>query len=310
MRDPQLNSAECITEGHQPSISSVTEHSWRIRLILILSFLFSIVFGPLLAFTTTRKQDELEKNGDNNRKNTIDFLCAFLFVIITVLIIPRYVTVHTSSSDKKMVPYYMFLIIELIQPAIVLAGVIVFLVTWVKCGGSDQNNYSVKVKSLLFIICANLATYHFCWLLVGIMLNPIWGLVALLVLCLFIGISTFAFYNYISSNDAFKCHSCWSYFGRFLAVCGLIVIVILAGQSYNGRQTADEALKKAVMYLISISFSCFCWKGWVKKSKKSADCPSGLVLAPNSSHENCDAPEQSGTEMETLVRQDVQIIPV
>ena len=130
MRDPQLNSAECITEGHQPSISSVTEHSWRITLILILSFLFSIVFGPLLAFTTTRKQDELGKK-DNNRKNTVDFLCVFLFVIITVLIIPRYVTVHTSSSDKKMVPYYMFLIIELIQPVIVLAGVIVFLVTWV-----------------------------------------------------------------------------------------------------------------------------------------------------------------------------------
>ena len=309
MRDPQLNSAECITEGHQPSISSVTEHSWRIRLILILSSLFSIVFGPLLAFTTTRKQDELGKK-DNNRKNTVDFLCVFLFVIITVLIIPRYVTVHTSSSDKKMVPYYMFLIIELIQPAIVLAGVIVFLVTWVKCGGSDQNNYSVKVKSLLFIICANLATYHFCWLLVGIMLNPIWGLVALLVLCLFIGISTFAFYNYMSSNDAFKCQSFSSCFGRFLAVCGLIVTVILAGQSYNGRQTADEALKKAVMYLISISFSWLYWKGWVNKSKKSADCPSGLVLAPNSSHENCHAPEQSGTEMETLVRQDVQIISV
>ena len=287
MRDPQLNSAECITEGHQPSISSVTEHSWRITLILILSFLFSIVFGPLLAFTTTRKQDELEKKKDNNRKNTIDFLCVFLFVIITVLIIPRYVTVHTSSSGKKMVPYYMFLITELIQPVIVLAGVIVFLVTWVKCGGSDQNNYSVKVKSLLFIICANLATYHFCWLLVGIMLNPIWGLVVLLVLCLFIGISTFAFYTYMSSNDASKCQSFSSCFAGFLAVCGLIVIVILAGQSYNGRQTADEALKEAVMYLISIFFSWLYWKRWVNKSKKSA--------------ENGHALEDNEIEMEPLV---------
>ena len=257
MRDPQLNSAECITEGHQPSISSVTEHSWRITLILILSFLFSIVFGPLLAFTTTRKRDELEKKNDNNRKNTIDFLCVFLFVIIAVLIIPRYVTVHTSS-----------LIIELIQPFIVLAGAIVFLLTWMKCGGSDQNNDNVKVKSVFFIICANLATYHFCWLLVGIMLNPIWGLVVLLVLCLFIGISTFAFYTYISLEDALKRQSFFSCFAGFLAVCGLIVIVILAGQSYNGRQTADEALKEAVMYLISISFSWLYWKGWLRSADR------------------------------------------
>ena len=126
------------------------------------------------------------------------------------------------------------------------------------------------------------------------MLNPIWGLVVLLLLCLFIGVSTFAFYTYKSSvtlHDASKPQSCSSCSAGFLAVCGLIVIVILAGQSYNGRQTADEALKEAVMYLISIFFSWLYWKRWVNKSKKSA--------------ENGHASEDSEIEMEPLLNQDV-----
>ena len=159
-----------------------------------------------------------------------------------------------------------------------------------KCGGSDQNNYSVKVKSLLFIICANLATYHFCWLLVGIMLNPIWGLAVLLLLCLVIGVLTFAFYTCMYSityDNNTKCQSFSSCFAGSLAICGLIVVVILAAQSYNGRQTADEALKEAVMYLISIFFSWLYWKRWVNKSKKSA--------------ENGHASKDSEIEMEPLV---------
>ena len=114
----------------------------------------------------------------------------------------------------------------------------------------------------------------------------------------------------ITYDNNTKCQSFSSCFAGSLAICGLIVVVILAGQSYNGRQTADEALKEAVMYLISIFFSWLYWKRWVNKSKKSADCKSGPVSAPNSSQENGHVPEHSGTEMETLVQQDVRNITV
>ena len=106
------------------------------------------------------------------------------------------------------------------------------------------------------------------------MLNPIWGLVVLLLLCLAIGVSSFAFYTYKSSitpeNDCCntKCQLLSSSVAGFLAVCGLIAVVVLAGQSYNGRQTADEALKEAVMYLISISFSWLYWKGWLRSADR------------------------------------------
>ena len=285
MRDPQLNSAECITEGHQPNISSVTEHSWRIIVILVLSFLFSIVSGPLLAFITTKKRDELKNEGDReskDKKNSIDFLCGFLLVIFVAIYIAKVVIVYGYSSGEKIVPINMYAVFVAIQPIIVFVGIIVSCMTLYCCGedkkGQQQQGHPmediVKKKSFFFIICANLATYHFCWLLVGIMLNPIWGLVVLLLLCLAIGVSSFAFYTYKSSitpeNDCCntKCQLLSSSVAGFLAVCGLIAVVVLAGQSYNGRQTADEALKEAVMYLISIFFS---WLYWKKYWLRSAD---------------------------------------
>ena len=242
--------------------------------------------GPLLAFITTKKRDELRNEGDRKskaKKNSIDFLCGFLLVIFVAIYIAKVAIVYGYSSGEKIVPINMYAVFVAIQPIIVFVGIIVSCMTLYCCGEDQERQQQqeqkqelpmediVKKKSFFFIICANLATYHFCWLVVGIMLNPIWGLVVLLVLCLFIGVSTFAFYTYIYSvpqgkNLKKKCLLFSSCFAGFLAICVLIVIVILAGQSYNGRQTADEALKEAVMYLISIFFSWLYWKGYWLRS--------------------------------------------
>ena len=228
--------------------------------MLVLSVIFSTLFGPLLAFKTTIKRDELKnKKGRKSKikKNTIDFLCLILLVILVGLYIAKEVTVHKISSDKEIdrnkrndkevVPWH----VEAIQPFIMGVGVMVFVVTCIVCGScgqrrhqqghqqGHQREHAVKWKSFFFIICANLATYHFCWLLVGIMLNPIGGLVVLFfLLCLVIGVLTFAFYTCMYSityDNNTKCQSFSSCFAGSLAICGLIIVVILAGQSYIGR---------------------------------------------------------------------------
>ena len=48
IRDPSLNTAECVIQGHQPSFET-TGRSVHIRAMLWLSMLFVIVSGPLLA---------------------------------------------------------------------------------------------------------------------------------------------------------------------------------------------------------------------------------------------------------------------
>ena len=135
-------------------------------------------------------------------------------------------------------------------------------------GGCKHYNCAIEVNEvkvkwyamLCFATCANLTVYHFCWLLIGIMLNPTWGLAVLLVVCLVIGVSTYTVFTYKSSDSDNGCQTFFSCLAAFLAICFLIVVVILAGQSYHGRQTADEVLKDGVLYIISVSFSWLYWK--------------------------------------------------
>ena len=43
-------------------------------------------------------------------------------------------------------------------------------------------------------ICVNLTVYHFCWLVIGIMINPTWGLSILLIVYFFKIALTYTFY--------------------------------------------------------------------------------------------------------------------
>ena len=264
IRDPQLNYAECVTEGHKPDING-TGQSDRIIAILCCSFLFSVLSGPLLAsYVMHYKKTQLEKQRGSRTKDfcccvlldkpresrTIDILCVFLLVIFLSLFI--YICIVLKSEFKNFIPAIYLLI-----------AVIGFVV-----GGCKHYNCAIEVNEvkvkwyamLCFATCANLTVYHFCWLLIGIMLNPTWGLAVLLVVCLVIGVSTYTVFTYKSSNSDNGCQTFSSCLAAFLAICFLIVVVILAGQSYHGRQTADEVLKDGVLYIISVSFSWLYWK--------------------------------------------------
>ena len=294
IRDPRLNSAECITEGHEPDIIG-TGHSWRIITVLVCSFLFSVLSGPLLAFFAMQYRETQPKI----KQNTIHFLCGFLLFTFIALFFIKEGIVH--GHDKVNVPWY----VEVIHPipVIISVGVVVFLCTCCSCGAESYGTDGVKIEAIAYIICANLTAYHFCWLIVGIMLNPIWGLAALLVVCLVIGGYTYAVYNYFCSTNSMnelnelqgfenenatgtyksRCQSFFSCLAGFLAVCCLIVVVILTAQSYNGRETADEVLKDAVLYFISVSFSWLYWKNHVSKSTNDRDSSRPLVDVTHSS---------------------------
>ena len=252
------------------------------------------------------------------KQKTIDFLCGFLLFTFIALFIIKEGIVH--GHDKVNVPWY----IEVIHPisVIILVSVVVFLCTFRSCGAESSGTDGVKIEAIVYIICANLAAYHFCWLIVGIMLNPIWGLAALLIVCLVIGVYTYAVYNFFCSTDtsprnrpqgsvnengnssgqnveagststgntdgtssnnncdSYCAQSFFSCLAGFLAVCCLIVVVILTAQSYNGRETADEVLKDAVLYFISVSLSWLYWKNHAPKSITSATTQTGQSCDP------------------------------
>ena len=309
IRDPRLNSAECITEGHEPDIIG-TGHSWRIITVLVCSLLFSVLSGPLLAFFAMQYRESQPKI----KQKTIHFLCGFLLFTFIALFFIKEAIVH--GHDKVNVPWYIKVIHPI--PVIISVGGVVFLCTCCSCGAESYGTDGVKIEAIVYIICANLKAYHFCWLIVGIMLNSIWGLAALLVVCLVIGVCTYSVYNFYcstentsprnrpqgsvnengnrsrqnveagstptgntddtSSNnngDSYCAQSFFSCLAGFLAVCCLIVVVILTAQSYNGRETADEVLKDAVLYFISVSFSWLYWKNHAPKSITAATTQTG-----------------------------------
>jgi len=50
VRDPRLNTAECVIEGHDPDITA-TGRSPYIKALLWCSFLFTVPAGPYLALS-------------------------------------------------------------------------------------------------------------------------------------------------------------------------------------------------------------------------------------------------------------------
>ena len=283
LRDPELNSAECVTEGHKPDING-TGQSDRIIAILCCSILFSVLSGPLLAsYVMHYKKTQLEKQRESRTKDfcccvlldkpresrTIDILCVVLLVVFLCLL---FYCIALAIQFRNFIP--------VMYPLIAVVGFVVGGCTHCCCP-IKINDEEVKWCAMpCFVTCANLTAYHFCWLVIGIMLNPTWGLAVLLVVCLVIGVSTYTVFTYKSSDSDNSCQTFFSCLAAFLAICFLIVVVILAGQSYHGRKTADEVLKDAFLYLISFSFSWLYWKHIA--SKNSPPSSSGIGLAASS----------------------------
>lgn len=117
------------------------------------------------------------------------------------------------------------------------------------------------VDVFIVIFSPILLSYHLSWLVVGIMINPLWGITVLLLACLFVVMGTFLLYQIFDrDNDLSKR-------GSFLLIvmcvalffggCSLFVLVVIAGQSFLGRETADDLVKTVLLYVIGGFISFF-----------------------------------------------------
>lgn len=114
-------------------------------------------------------------------------------------------------------------------------------------------------------------------MLIGIMLNPTWGLTVTLIICFIFASFTYAVYEYLSliccEQDGVKPDNLHALLlGRFsfLAFLLLIPALLFASPWFNGRENADETLKTILM----TSLATFCWltfKKLLDKKKKSEE---------------------------------------
>ena len=288
IQDPQLNTAECVIEGHKPDISA-TGRSPFIRAILWFSFIFTVCSGPLLALaalytlnnlnpfnnsSVTNSDDSADGISDTNRENNSDqtnspamgkalkwsAYLVFLPIEVTLLIL----AFAFSVAGKAPCDFYVILVVIILvglPPGVLLKRGSFHALDFLP--RKEDGCYVSPIQVVIFV-CANLTAYHFCWLIVGIMINPLWGVIVLLFVCVSVAAFIFAVYNY--SYEDKKTKFLLSVCAAFVvSVWSLLVVVSLAGQSFYGREGADDIVKPVTLYVTAASFS------WILSSLKERE---------------------------------------
>ena len=258
IRDPRLNSAECVTKGHKPDIEATGRSAYRIRAILWSSFISVLILGPLLAFYALHFVKVKTENCENcvcckrEEKPLIlsaNYLCSFLLLLEIILVI--YVVACLAV-------YEYFVLVGIILEGIAICMIqcaICKMQPCIKCHDfCNEGQESSIYRRSVFVASTNVALYHLFWLIIGIMVNPTWGVTVLLVVCVVI---VALFYAVFMISDVDRC--CSKLFIRrfsifapgFLGLCLAAAVPVLAGQSFYGRETADDILKTALLYVIN-----------------------------------------------------------
>lgn len=283
LRDPTLNTAECVIEGHETDIDA-TGRSPYIRLILWSSFSFVLVSCNLLSSfleeyrklawpkkkpngnangtnqaegtalvqgnehsqENTEKKKKTKKNKINTAK-AICFLCVVLAIIgggvlLTAFAFSIYLCRKGNSPPDIVIIVSLFIVLDFVVSC---ARKILFA--------------DVECSSAILTICATVTSYISCWLLIGIMINPAWGLTVTLLVGFWGASIAYARYEYLSATDHKRQVGLSCVCGVF-AVIFLGIVAVMAGQSYNGRETADETVKTALLSVIGLLVSWVSWK--------------------------------------------------
>lgn len=280
IRDPDLNTAECIIHGHKPNIDAPGVSPY-IKPILWCSFVFVMLLGPIVTFIIF---DLLEnKPGKENciccaKELPVDdvstfkfkycccnkraacyniegplicsanLLCHFLLLIELINVLILY---FSNILEFKNVPREIFIPLACIISEGIVLCVVQLRSTCSTCDFCDEAKKISFYRKCIFITCINLLSYHFCWLIVGIMLNPAWGLTVLFIVC-FVGVASFFSLQQIcvAISEGNFMQPCLTIPAIFVSLCLIAVITVLAGQSFNGRETANDVMKTALLYVV------------------------------------------------------------
>ena len=282
IQDPTLNTAECVIQGHQPSIDA-TGVSYYIRAILYCSLFSVLLIGPMLGFLSLdffgndptkkdkfkrcakRQQDRAPKQGPTNILCKYDCCCCcnerffecykiedpFMrpAKYICHLLVMTEISVIIVISDALWDHREIFIPIVLI----ICEGVAVCLVQCFPklcCVFCEDSRKTSFYRRAVFLTSANIITHHVIWLIVGIMVNPTWGLTVLAVAC-FVIVALFCTIHLIcSASQKSFCRSFCVSIASFLGLSLVVSLTVLAGQSFYGKETTGEILKTALFYVV------------------------------------------------------------
>ena len=246
---------------------------------------FTIFFGPTVAtitfalFHTADDNDENDKTKNKNKDdsteanrpgkkwkkqklaNAVKVVSCVLSIIKSTLL---FTTIGFLKSGKALWDLYVILPLIFLE-ALVLVVASIFARK--KYEFFPENTLIEFVAKGGMFLWANLTMYYFCWLVIGIMINPLWGITVLLVISVVVAVTVFLVFIVLHSDcDPMNLVLC--IFGGFSTVF-LVTLVILAGQSFFIRETANEVVKAALLYLTTALIAWIISKVRGEKSEKS-----------------------------------------
>lgn len=283
IRNPSLNTAECVIKGHDPNFEAKGRSPY-IRAVLWLSLIFVITSGPSLA-KYVWDLEELSKDNNYKKKNTVKAVC-FSFYLLSI-----------PGSLLIIVALLLSIVYRGTDIIAILALIIVFSLgefIYIVCKMCDN-----KVEGawcFLKIFGGHVVSYILCWIVTGIRINPTWGLtIALLVISVFAAV-TYAKYLYLEkfpegSNSATNHRRQVKAFliSCCLAVLILFIIVIFAGHSSSEKEMAvDEVLKTTSLYFITAFIAwATTWNKHDSADASTNPChPSNRNVVPNPEQSN------------------------
>ena len=287
-----------------------TKRSVSIKLILVFAFLFSFLIGPgIVYFLLTQLLDRGFKSSSSRRPNSstenrggqprgedegvlqlemlpqpqhgaeeetssgqespqdpalVSSIVCVSFLLFCAEITMLAFVFKFSISENAPTEVSIFLGILILESIV--------LTCLSKCFTLRIDTCKDHVEVFIVIFSSILLSYHLSWLLVGIMINPLWGITVLLLACLFVVMGTFLLYQIFDRDNA------QGKKGSFLLIvmcvalffggCSLFVLVVIAGQSFFGRETADDLVKTVLLYVIGGFISFFPLRGDKKNKTK------------------------------------------
>jgi len=255
-----LNTAECVTEGHEPNLAD-TERELYIIATMLLSFSFTVFLGPWLAIYTLAFLDKVKPN-DLAMYRALVAVSSLMLIGELGLFLTS--VVFLSVSDAVALLKWLMLSFLIIT---FLKGPIVGCIWFIK----NEPNRNEESKCQLFkrilekrpqivsiFLWAYLTLYHFCWMVTGIMVNALWSVTVLLfvgviITALFFALQFFFKFCYDSDNQLrnfFIILYCLTLFFPFVF---LIFLVIAAGQRVFVSNTIDDVVKTIIL-TVTIAF--------------------------------------------------------
>ena len=302
-----MNTAECVIEGHGIDVEA-TGRSVYIRTIQWCSFIFTFaVFYILVSFAehcriegwsvterpyTTGRENANATGRDRQKiriKNTARAIYYIIFLLSTFGICQRFVIVVILTIFYLEEGFFYMDILPILA-SLWLVPIIYVLILLPRDILRKWFPYLKKPYVPLVFICnrklhslvitftfSASASLSFCWMLIGMMLSPTWGLTVTLIICFTLASFTCAVYEHLTLASCKhyglrpdKLHALLPGTLSFLTGIILIPAVLFASPWFNGRENADETLKTILM----TALATFIWltsKKLLDKKKKSEE---------------------------------------